>query len=41
MFDFRNHGESVQSPNKGKSGIVLEECKDVIAAMDFIKTAII
>lgn len=37
MFDFRNHGESDRSPNGGKTGVGLEEYKDVIAAMDFIK----
>lgn len=37
MFDFRNHGESGRSPNGGKTGVGLEEYKDVIAAMDFIK----
>lgn len=37
MFDFRNHGESDASPNGGKAGIGLEEYKDVIAALDFIK----
>jgi dienelactone hydrolase len=37
MFDFRNHGESGSSPNKGRAGIGLEEYKDVVAALDFIK----
>jgi hypothetical protein len=37
MFDFRNHGESGRSPNGGKAGVGLEEYKDVIAAMNFIK----
>jgi alpha/beta superfamily hydrolase len=37
MFDFRNHGESDSSPNGGKTGIGLEEYKDVAAAMNFIK----
>lgn len=37
MFDFRNHGESGRSPNGGKTGVGLEEYKDVTAAMDFIK----
>ncbi len=38
MFDFRNHGESSKSPNGGKTGIGLEEYKDVVAALDFIKS---
>ena len=38
MFDFRNHGESDKSPNGGKTGVGLEEYKDVVAAMDFIKS---
>ncbi len=37
MFDFRNHGESGPDPNKGMSGVGLEEYKDVVAAMRFIK----
>jgi alpha-beta hydrolase superfamily lysophospholipase len=37
MFDFRNHGESGRSPNGGKTGVGLEEYKDVTAAMNFIK----
>jgi alpha-beta hydrolase superfamily lysophospholipase len=37
MFDFRNHGESGTSPNDGKAGVGLEEYKDVVAAMDFVK----
>lgn len=37
MFDFRNHGESGRSPNGGKTGVGLEEYKDVVAAMNFIK----
>ena len=37
MFDFRNHGESGRSPNGGKTGVGLEEYKDVVAVMDFIK----
>ncbi|MEA2016735.1 MAG: hypothetical protein U9O59_08590 [Actinomycetota bacterium] len=37
MFDFRNHGESGRSPNGGKAGIGLEEYKDIVAAMKFIK----
>lgn len=36
MFDFRNHGQSDAGPNGRKSGIGLEEFKDVAAAMDFI-----
>jgi len=35
-FDFRNHGESDKSPNGGKTGVGLEEYKDVVAALDFI-----
>jgi pimeloyl-ACP methyl ester carboxylesterase len=38
MFDFRNHGESGRSPNSGKAGVGLEEYKDVVAAMNFIKS---
>jgi hypothetical protein len=38
MFDFRNHGESGRSPNGGKTGVGLEEYKDVVAAMNFIKS---
>lgn len=37
MFDFRNHGESDKSPNNGIAGIGVEEYKDVVAALDFIK----
>lgn len=37
MFDFRNHGESDASPNKGIVTIGLEEYKDVAAAMNFVK----
>ncbi|MBN2015353.1 alpha/beta fold hydrolase [Candidatus Dojkabacteria bacterium] len=37
MFDFRNHGESDPSPNKGIAGVGLEEYRDVVAAMHFIK----
>jgi pimeloyl-ACP methyl ester carboxylesterase len=37
MFDFRNHGESGASPNGGKAGIGLEEYRDVVAAMDYIR----
>lgn len=36
MFDFRNHGESGVSPNKGITGIGLEEYKDVVAALSYI-----
>jgi len=36
-FDFRNHGESDKSPNGGKTGVGLEEYKDIVAAMNFIK----
>lgn len=38
MFDFRNHGESDKSPNGGISTIGLDEYKDVLAALDFIKS---
>jgi dienelactone hydrolase len=38
MFDFRNHGESDRSPNKGMAGVGLHEYKDVVAAMDFIES---
>ena len=38
MFDFRNHGESDPDPNKGIAGVGLEEYKDVVAAMDYIKS---
>ena len=37
MFDFRNHGESGPDPNKGIAGVGLEEYKDVVATMDYIK----
>jgi len=37
LFDFRNHGESGSDPNKGMAGVGLDEYKDVIAAMEFIK----
>lgn len=37
MFDFRNHGESGPDPNNGIAGVGLEEYKDVVAAMDYIK----
>jgi uncharacterized protein len=36
MFDFRNHGESGVSPNGGKTGVGLEEYKDVVGALNFI-----
>ena len=39
MFDFRNHGESEQSPNGGKTGWGLEEYQDVLAAMNFIQSS--
>ena len=35
-FDFRNHGESDPSPNRGIAGVGLEEYKDIVAAMNFI-----
>lgn len=38
MFDFRNHGESDPSPNNGVTGVGTEEYKDVVAALDFIKS---
>ncbi len=37
MFDFRNHGESGPDPNRGMTGIGLEEYKDVVAAMGLVK----
>jgi uncharacterized protein len=37
MFDFRNHGESGADPNRGMTGVGLEEYKDVVAALNFIK----
>jgi uncharacterized protein len=37
MFDFRNHGESGASPDRGISGVGLEEYKDVTAALDYLK----
>lgn len=36
MFDLRNHGESGQSPNGGKTTVGLEESMDVAAALDFL-----
>jgi uncharacterized protein len=38
MFDFRNHGESGTSPNGGKTGVGLEEYRDVAAALNFVKS---
>jgi uncharacterized protein len=38
MFDFRNHGESDASPNGGIAAVGLEEYKDVVAAMNYIKS---
>jgi hypothetical protein len=35
MFDFRNHGESGRSPNRGMTGVGLDEHKDVVAALEF------
>src|SRR4030042_3182443 len=37
MFDFRNHGDSGPDPNKGIAGVGLEEYKDVVATMDYLK----
>lgn len=37
MFDFRNHGESGPDPNKGIASVGLEEYKDVVATMDYLK----
>ena len=37
MFDFRNHGESGPDPNKGIAGVGLEEYKDIVAAMNYVK----
>jgi len=37
MFDFRNHGESGADPNRGIAGVGLEEYRDVVAAMKYIK----
>ena len=37
MFDFRNHGESDASPNKGIAGVGLEEYRDVVAAMGYLQ----
>ena len=38
MFDFRNHGESDESLNNGIAGVGVEEYKDVVAALDFVKS---
>jgi pimeloyl-ACP methyl ester carboxylesterase len=38
MFDFRNHGESDSSPNRGIAGVGFYEYRDVVAALDFIKS---
>jgi uncharacterized protein len=38
MFDFRNHGESGQSPNGGVTGVGLEEYRDVIAAVRYVRS---
>jgi uncharacterized protein len=38
MFDFRNHGESDPSPNGGMAAVGLEEYRDVLAALDFIRS---
>lgn len=37
MFDFRNHGESGSDPNKGIAGVGLEEYKDVVATMNYLR----
>jgi len=37
MFDFRNHGESGADPSKGIASVGLEEYKDVVATMDYLK----
>lgn len=36
-FDFRNHGESGPSPNRGMAGIGADEYRDVVAALDFVR----
>ena len=36
MFDFRNHGESGPSPNRGMTSVGLDEHKDVVAALSFV-----
>lgn len=38
MFDFRNHGESDKSSNNGIVGLGLNEYKDVLAALKYIKS---
>ena len=38
MFDFRNHGESDPSPNRGIAGVGLYEYQDVVAALNYIKS---
>ncbi len=38
MFDFRNHGESGPDPNRGIAGVGLEEYRDVVAALEYIKS---
>ncbi|MCX6000034.1 MAG: hypothetical protein NTU41_10740, partial [Chloroflexi bacterium] len=37
MFDFRNHGESGPDPNKGIASVGLEEYRDIIAAMEYVR----
>jgi pimeloyl-ACP methyl ester carboxylesterase len=37
MFDLRNHGESGRSPNGGMSSVGVDEYRDVVAALDFVK----
>jgi uncharacterized protein len=37
MFDFRNHGESGPSPNRGMSSVGVDEHRDVVAALDFVQ----
>jgi uncharacterized protein len=36
MFDFRNHGESGSSPNRGMTSVGVDEHKDVVAALSFV-----
>jgi uncharacterized protein len=36
MFDFRNHGESGRSPNRGMTSVGLDEHKDIVAALTFV-----
>jgi len=38
MFDFRNHGESGPGPNRGIAGVGLEEYKDVVAGLNYVRT---